>query len=199
MQNPYTYGMQGEWLTDRMIEMNAQVVEAAGGYRVLSPFVVELSGQDLPCNVELVGEIRDGAFICTSLTLTEATEPITTEVLRSLSMKRLETFALALATQYDDEELADRRRTFEKRNQIASTLRRPKNRITTALLTEVAEIYEAAEAAGEWPIVAIMDRKGVSRSTATTWVGLARSHEPALLPPVKRQSKGKTPKRGTTK
>lgn len=168
-----------------MIEMNAHVVDTEG-YRVLSPFAFEMSGTDLRCIVELVGEIRDGRWVCTSLTLSEADEPITTDVLRSISMKDLETFALSQAVGLDDEERSTRRRTFEKRGQIASALRRPKNRITTALLTEVAEVYKSAEAAGDWPIVAIKDRWGVSRSTAASWAGMARSHTPPLLPPIEK-------------
>jgi hypothetical protein len=56
-----------------------------------------------------------------------------------------------------------------------------KHKITTALLTEVAEIYKAAP---EWPTKAAADHMNVSRSTAATWVGLARKHTPPLLPPA---------------
>ena len=116
--------------------------------------------------------------------------PISAGVLRSLSMELLTEFVLACFVTYDEEELRTGKRTFEKRKQIASKLR-PKKRITTALLTEVAEMYKKAEAAGEWPIVAVKERMGVSRSTAAAYVGMARSHEPPLLPPARARRSSK--------
>lgn len=61
------------------------------------------------------------------------------------------------------------------------TVRR-RNRVTTALLSDVATIYRAALADGNPPTKAVSDAKNVPHSTAARYVGLAR--KAGLLPPT---------------
>ena len=157
------------------------MVEANGGFKVLSPALVEFRGDELPCEVDLLIEVRNGSVVCKSVILRESTDPITADTLRAVPLATLAARASVWATSIDDEDLAMGRRPLEKQDRIAATLRSRKHRITTALLTEVAEIYKAAP---EWPTKAVADQMNVSRSTAATWVGLARKHTPPLLPPA---------------
>lgn len=157
-------------------------VEANDGLMVMSPFVVQFKPTegDLPCEVELTGEIRDGQAVCVSLVLTSTGEPISD--LRSLSLPTLLRLASVLATREDNEDRANRAAGVdvwapEKQDRIARSLRGRKHRITTGLLTEVAEIYSNADG---WPTKAVADHFGTARSTAATWVGLAR--KAGLLP-----------------
>ncbi len=185
--------MQMHLSFDRCVELGSEIVVANDGLKVLSPFAVLFSGEDLPCDVDLVGEIQDGLAVCSSLLLKrkEGGDAISAETLRAISVPRLVSLASVFATSIDQEDLDLGKRTFEKQDRIAASLRRRKHRITTELLTEVAEIYLKAEASGEWPVQAIHQQKNVSVSTAATWVGLARKHNPPLIPPAtsKRGSK----------
>ncbi len=139
---------------------------------MLSPFVVLFSGEDVPGQVELIGEIRDGVAECSSLLLrrSEDGRPVTADSLRAVQLPTLMRLASILATRIDEED-RESGIPLEKQDAIAASLRRRKHRITTALLTEVAEIYKNASG---WPTKAVADQKHVSRSTAATWVGLAR-------------------------
>jgi hypothetical protein len=158
-------------------------VEANDGLLVMSPFVVQFTGAELLCDVELTGEIRDGLAICISLVLTSTGEPITD--LRGLSLPTLLRLASVLATREDDEDRANRAAGVDvwapaKQDRTARSLRGRKHRITTGLLTEVARIYSDADG---WPTKAVADHFGTARSTAATWVGLAR--KAGLLPEAK--------------
>lgn len=166
----------------RCVELGSQIVEANGGHHVLSPYVVEFRG-DLPCDVDLIGEIQGGLAVCTSVLFRQAEgkDPISAETIRALPFAELERHASVMAAGNDDEDRELGKRTFEKQAAIAAAVRHRKHRITTALLTEVADIYKNAT---DWPTKAVADQKGVSRSTAATWVGLARKHKPPLLPPA---------------
>lgn len=55
-----------------------------------------------------------------------------------------------------------------------------RNRITDKHLTEVAEVYKAADVDGRPPTRAVADHFRTSHSTAARWVGLARSR--GILP-----------------
>lgn len=59
-----------------------------------------------------------------------------------------------------------------------------RNRITGKHLDEVAQVYVAADAAGEPPTRAVADHFKTSHSTAARWVGLARKQE--KLPPARK-------------
>lgn len=60
--------------------------------------------------------------------------------------------------------------------------RRPRTRITDDHLIDVANVYDAADAAGQGPTRAVADHFDVPHSTAAKWVGRARQRR--FLPPV---------------
>ncbi len=167
----------------RMVELGGEVVVTNGGHQMVSPFVVEMTGSELPCDVTLIGEIRGGLAVCVSLELRSTTGMITNDLMRELSIPRLldeaVNFMVGPGTR---EELETGRRTPERRTAITADLRSRKHRITSDLLTEVAEIYTNAKS---WPTKEVAEQMHVSRSTAATWVGLARKHDPPLLSPAR--------------
>jgi hypothetical protein len=179
--------MQMEMNFKEMVDLGADPVPTNGGYETLSPFVVLFTGTELPCEVDLIGEIRDGVAVCTSLRLREVPgRPITADTLRDISVPRLLALASNWATPAQTpEELAAGKRTPEQKEKVIEALRSRKHRITTSLLAEVAEIYK--KAGDDWPTKAVAEQKSVSRSTAATWVGLARKE--GLIPPVKKTTK----------
>lgn len=170
-------------------------VEVEPGLHVMNPFVVQMTFKGFEGIVEFTGVVEDGNVACSELRFIRANNgpSISAEWFRLFSFKELWRTATLMASYRS---VAGGGRVpvagsdFEIQDQAAAALvPRRKHRITKELLASVAEIYKENEESG-WPTKAVAEKFNISRSTAATWVGLARKPAYGLLEPIDKSKRG---------
>ncbi|HEX2363279.1 MAG TPA: hypothetical protein VHI11_14520 [Jiangellaceae bacterium] len=171
----------------RYAEQPPRLVRLSGAAYVANDFVASFVGSDLPGPVTLRVLVEDARSPrVTEISVTGRS--LTGGDLRKIPLARLRDAATTAASfrplMGEDGEITGGAQPIPSTTAVRTALRRSRRPIDQEHLTEVADVYDAAETR---PTQAVADRFGVPRSTAARWVWLARRS--GFLPPAERRGR----------
>jgi hypothetical protein len=176
------------WVVYDMFE---ELVEVEGVY-IPAEFHLRLTGGSEQPSLHITFQVRDGAPFCAAVNLGAKPQgrqvlPVDFETLRN-KLNHYSEVACTVAMLHVRQESGavnaialSRVDAAVARRAYSAARKRSRTRITDEVLSEVADLYRDSGADSAWQV--IVDRYGVSKSTAGRYVMLAR--KAGYLPPTK--------------